>query len=50
MEKIKYIIETELPAGTDTKAAFNEFIDWLQSKIERSFPKGLGENTVYYYE
>lgn len=50
MEKIKYVIETELPAGTDAKAAFNEFIDWLQSKIERSFPKGIGENTVYYYE
>lgn len=50
MKKVKYIIETELPEGTDTNAAFNEFIDWLQSKMERSYPKGLGESTVYYYE
>ena len=50
MKKIKYIIETELPEGTDTATAFNEFIDWLQDKMNRNFPKGIGESTIYYYE
>lgn len=50
MKQVKYIIETELPEGTDTATAFNEFIDWLQDKMNRNFPNGIGESTVYYYE
>ena len=50
MKKVKYIIETELPEGTDTNAAFNHVIDWLQDNLERSFPEGLGESIIYYYE